>query len=183
MVTRRTVLGAGLVFASATCMAGSAAVGLTVPRRPDRPLIDALLVDDTIEMPRRMAVLIDAARGTLPVIGIALDAASQAGLRRLLNNSNAIVGVSSGATLFCMERIAWDHGFRLTGRTKECTADLDRDICRQAVTAYLGRTHRRATEPATAARTYRPSRADGTLHAWVMQKTRRPLLRQDRQEV
>ena len=54
----------------------------------------------------------------MPVVEVRLDAAGQAGLMRVLDKSHGIVGISSGATLFCLERIAWDHGFRLTGRSQ-----------------------------------------------------------------
>jgi hypothetical protein len=133
--------------------------------------IDALLIDETIELPGPMAAFIGASRRTLPVVGVRLDAAAHAGLKRVLNGSHAIVGVSSGATLFCLERIGWDHGFRLTGRSERSTSAPGCDALRRDVAALLGGAARLpATILSPAARAYRPSRVDGTLHAWVMHK-------------
>jgi hypothetical protein len=183
MLTRRTVVGAGLVIASVACTAGFGACGPTARRHRRAPPIDALLIDDSLEMPRQMASFIKATRQTLPVLEIQLDAAAQPGLRRVLDTSHAIVGISSGATLFCLERIAWDHGFRLTGRTQRCAGNPGDDACRQDVAAFLSGAHPPAASPALLARAYRPSRADAMLHAWVMQKSGRPQLRQGRREV
>jgi hypothetical protein len=183
MLRRRTVLGAGLAFAAVACTAGFGAYGPTARRRREARSIDALLIDGSIEMPRQMAALIKASRRTLPVVGIQLDAAAQVGLNRVLDKSHAIVGISSGATLFCLERIAWDHGFRLTGRSQRCAGDPGDDACWQDVAAFLSGAHPPATSPAPLARAYRPTRADGTLHAWVMQKSTRPQLHQGPREV
>ena len=173
MVTRRTVLGAGLAFAALACTAGFGAYVPTARRRRNAQAIDALFIDENIEMPRQLATFIKTGRRTLPVISIQLDAASQAGLKRVLGSSQAIVGLSSGATLFCLERIAWDHGFRLTGRSQRCVGDAGQDACRQDVAAFLSGAHPPAASASLLARAYRPSRADGTLHAWVMQKSAR----------
>ena len=180
MVTRRTVLGAGVAFASVAFTAGFGTQGPTARPRREARSIDALLVDESIEMPRQMAALIKDSRRALLVVGIQLDAAAQAGLRRVLDKSRGIVGISCGATLFCLERIAWDHGFRLTGRSQGCTSDPGDDACRQDVAAYLSGAHPPAASPSLLARAYRPSRADGLLHAWVMQKSADSQLRQGR---
>jgi hypothetical protein len=118
-----------------------------------------------------LAAFIKAASRTVPVIGIRLDAAAHAGLLRVLDQSQAIAGISSGAALFCMERIGWDHGFRLTGRSQRCAGDLGADACQQDVTEFLREASGPAASALPLARAYRPSRADGTLHAWVMQKS------------
>jgi hypothetical protein len=183
MMTRRIVLGAGLAFASVACTAGFGGYGPTARRRRDARSIDALLIDESIEMPRQMTTFIDASRRTLPVVGIQLDAAARARLMRVLDTSHAIVGISSGATLFCLERIAWDHGFRLTGRSQRCVGDAAEDACRQDVAAFLSGVHPAAASPSLLTRAYRPSRVDRTLHAWVMQKSARPQLRQVPREV
>jgi hypothetical protein len=170
MVTRRTVVGAGLAFASVAC-AGFGAYGPTARPRREARSIDALLIDESLEMPRQMAAFIDASTRALPIVGIQLDAAGEAALRRVLDKSHAIVGISSGATLFCLERIAWDHGFRLTRRSQHFASDPGDDAWRQDVAAYLSGTHTPAASPSALARAYRPSRADGILHASVMQKS------------
>jgi hypothetical protein len=171
MVTRRTVLGAGLTFTSLACTAGFGAY-TPVAQRRNAQAIDALFVDESIEMPHQLATFIKASRRTLPVVPIHLDAASHAGLKHVLDNSQAIVGISSGATLFCLERIAWEHGFRLTGRSQQCVGASDQDV-RQDVTAFPSGAHPAATSPSILARAYRPSRADGILHTWVMKKSAR----------
>ena len=183
MITRRTAVGAGLAFAAVACTAGVGAYGPTAGRRREARSIDALLIDETIEMPRQMAAFINARRQTLPVVGIQLDAAAHAGLRRVLDKSHAIVVISSGATLFCLERIGWDHGFRLTGRSQRCACDLDDDACRQDVAALLSGAHPPAAGRSRLARAYRPSRVDRTLHAWAMQKSASPPLRKGRRDV
>jgi len=182
MMTRRTVLGAGLALASA-CTAAFGECGASGRRHRERRSIDALLIDQSIEMPRQLPAFITACGRTLPVVGIRLDAAAHAGLRHVLDTSHAIVGISSGATLFCLERIAWNHGFRLTGRSQRCASDPGDNACWRDVTAYLSATHPLAAIPSLSTRAYRPSRADGLLHAWVMQKSTNPQLRQGRREL
>ena len=171
MVTRRTAIGAGLAFATLACSAAVGAYGPTARHRREARWIDALLIDKTIEMSRPMAAFIEANRRALRVVGIELDAPGQVGLMRVLDKSQAIVGVSSGATLFCLERIAWDHGFRLTARSERSAGDPGDDACRQDVAAYLAGAQPVAASSSPLVRAYRPSRADGMLHAWVMQKS------------
>lgn len=173
MITRRTALGSGLAFASVACVAGSNAYAATAQRRREDRLIDALLIDENIEMPQQLAAFIEASKRTMPVFGVQLDAAAHSGLRRVLETSQAIIGISSGATLFCLERIAWDHGFRLTGRNQRCADDLGHGACRQDVAAFLSVAHRSSASPLPLVRAYRPSSVDTTLHAWTMQKSGR----------
>jgi hypothetical protein len=167
-------------------MASTASFGACGPtgrrRRQARP-IDTLLIDQGIEMPRQVAAFIKASGRRLPVVAIQLDAAAQPGLRRVLDTSHAIVGISSGATLFCLERIAWDHGLRLTGRTQRCASNPGDDAWWQDVAAFLSAAHAPDASRSLLARAYRPSRTDGMLHAWVMQKSASPQLRQRRLEV
>jgi hypothetical protein len=171
MITRRTAVGAGLALAAVACNAGVGVYGSSTGGRRHTRSIDALLVDETIQMPHQMAAYIEARRPTLPVVAIQLDAAAHAELRRVLSDSRAVVGISCGAALFCLERIAWDHGFRLIGRSQRCANELHADACQQEVDAFLNGGHSIAASAASLARAYRPSRADGMLHAWVMQKS------------
>lgn len=182
MTTRRIVLGAGLTFATMACTAGFRGYDPTAHRREARS-IDALLIDETIDMPSQVVAFITAGRHTLPVIGIRLDAAAHTGLMRVLDQSHAIIGISSGATLFCLERVAWDHGFRLTGRSQRCASDFGDDDRRPDVAAFLRGAHGSAANPATLARAYRPSRTDRTLHAWAMQKSARTHFRRGREMI
>ena len=182
MLTRRTVLGAGLAFTAATCTTAFGAEDPTARRRREARIIDALLIDETIEMPHPMSTCIGAAKRTMPVVGIQLDAPSHAGLMDVLNKSQGIVGISSGATLFCLERFAWDHGFRLTERIQRCSDDPGEDTGWQEVAALLGGAHPLAAGSSSVVRAYRPSREDGTLHAWAMQKHAGPQLSHGRQK-
>ncbi|EIZ77202.1 hypothetical protein WSK_4194 [Novosphingobium sp. Rr 2-17] len=177
------MVGSGLALAAAAGTTGFGAYAQTVRRRPGARPIDALLVDESIEMPSQMARFIEARGRTLPVVGIHLDAVTLGRLTKVLDQSHAIVGISSGATLFCLERIAWDHGYRLTGRTERCADDLGDHACRQDVASFLNAAYTPAVGPSPLARVYRPSRADGTLHAWAMEKNDGPRFRQGRQEV
>jgi hypothetical protein len=183
MITRRTAVSAGLAFAAVASTTGFGAYDLTLRRGREEQTIDALLIDENMEMPRQMAAFIEASKRMLPVIAIRLDASAQAGLRRVLDHSQAIVGISSGATLFCLERIGWDHGFRLTGRSERCASDQSGDACRQDVAAFLAGAYPLAASRSPLVRAYLPSRADKILHAWVMQKSGRPQFRQSQQEI
>jgi hypothetical protein len=169
MHTRRTVLGAGLAFIATACTAGFAAAGPTARSRAARA-IDALLIDATIELPAPLTAFIDDSEQVLPVVGIRLDAAAHTGLMNLLARSDAIVGISCGATLFCLERLAWDHGFRLIARSQQPASAL---ACQQDVAACMNGVQPPAASRSTQARSYRPSRSDGLLHAWLMQKSTR----------
>ena len=170
MMTRRTVLGAGLAFTAVAGAAGLGAHDSTAHGRREARAVDALLIDETIEMPRQVSAIVQSGTRTTPVVAIQLDAASHAGLMRVLDSSQFIVGISSGATLFCLERMAWDQGLRLTERRQWCATDPGDDAGWRDVVALLGGTRPLAASPSHVVRAYRASRVDATLHAWVMQK-------------
>ena len=179
MMTRRTVVSNGLALVSAACAASFGKFEATAGQSRQARSIDALLIDESIEMPAKMAAFVEVSRRTTPIVGVQLDAATYAELMRVLDKSRTIVGISSGATLFCLERLAWDHGFRLTQRVQRSAGDA----CLQDVNAFLSGAHPYAASPSPLASAYRPSRADGSLHAWVMQKSAGPKIRQGRREV
>jgi hypothetical protein len=81
--------------------------------------------------------------------------------------------------LFCLERLAWDHGFRLRGRSQWCASESGEEAFRQDLAALLSG----AGAAPLASRAYRPSRADATLHAWVIHKSASPPVVQYRREV
>lgn len=172
MMTRRTAIGAGVAFAAVACASSFGAIGPVAYQRRRVRSIDALLIDDNIAMPRQMAAFVETNRRVLPIVGIQLDASGQAGLMRVLAKAQNIVGFSSGATLFCVERIAWDQGFRLMARSQRCASEPEAHACRQDVFAYLCGAHNFSASPALPAGAYRPSRADGMLHSWLMLKSR-----------
>jgi hypothetical protein len=156
-------LGTGIALATSV---SSGAYGAVMTGRLDVPKISALLVDRTIQMPNQIEALIAASRRTLPVIGIDLGAAAHAGLMRVLGDSSAIVGISSGATLFCLERLAWDHGFRLTQRRSRPVIEAHWHDAASLLSGHIF-----SPTLASPIRAYAPSRADGVLHSWLMQKS------------
>ena len=182
MLTRRTVLGTGLALMSLAGSAALGAEGATVRRRRNERAVDALLIDQTVVMPGTLTAYAGRTARRLPVIGIQLDAVGYAGILRVLDRSQALVGISSGATLFCVERIAWDRGFRLTARTERHAGDAGANALRQDIAAFLEQQVPPGASTLRGTRSYRPSRADATLHAWVLRKPVRPRLPTDRRE-
>jgi hypothetical protein len=183
MIRRRTVLGVGLALTGFTSTNAFGAFGPTANHRQVARAIDALLIDETIEMSRLWMDSIEANRRTLPVLGIQLDAASHAELGGVLGKSQRVVGISSGATLFCVERIAWDHGFRLTARIQSGAGEPGDDTCGRDFARVLHGALPLAASPSSLMRAYRPSRMDGTLHAWTLQRTAGPQTQHGRQEL
>jgi hypothetical protein len=165
-MTRRTALGTGLTLVSLAGSVGAAAA----TRHLELGSADALLVDDAIALPDPVAAFVQARGRTMPVIGVQLDAGGYAGLMRVLDRSRALTGISSGAVLFCVERIAAEHGFRLTGHRQSCSSRLCKDARREDVLAFLGGTTPLDTDAVPRSRAYRPSHADQMLHAWIMHK-------------
>jgi hypothetical protein len=159
-----------LAVATAASAAGFGGYGPNWSRHRTADSIDALLIDETIAVPQRLAAFIKASKQTMPIVGIRLDAAAHAELMRVLDTSHVVIGISSGATLFCLERMAWDHGFRLTGRAERHIDRLGDDADRADVAAFLGAAHPAAAGPSALVRAYRPSRADRVLHSWIMRK-------------
>jgi hypothetical protein len=99
-------------------------------------------------------------------------------LKPIFNSALMIAGISSGATLFCLERIAWDHGYRITRRSEHEFKAIAANALKNDATvvaladAIIGNkpeTFAKAIAPAS--RAYRPSMTDDTLHAWIMQPT------------
>ena len=175
-LTRRAALGTGLAFTSVVC-AGNAGAQGGVSTINSEQGFDALFVDATITMPTHLAAFIEASNASVPVVAINLDAAGFAQLGEVLHKSLAILGVSSGATLFCIEHIAHDHGFRLTRRGQRCASDFGDAACHAGALAFLGGADSAARLAPLCA--YRPSRSDGLLHAWVLQKSGRSIRRQE----
>jgi hypothetical protein len=185
MVTWREVLEGGLT--AAAILGGASAPSAMAAR--SRPLllaplaVQALLVGESIVLPEGLCLVPPGARRPLPVIPVGLAHANYGELKRILSHYDMVAGLSSGATLFCIERIAWDHGLRLTRlQSREASSD---DISRnaQAVWQVLA-----PVESSVGSNTrfaaYRPSRNDGLVHAWIMQKSRSgQSSRQSQQEI
>jgi len=167
-VTRRTALGAGLAFASLACFDRVGAHGSSA--QPGLP-IDVLLVDQTIAMPAAIVRSIECRSPALRVVDVRLDAAGRSRLQRTLEASQVVAGISSGATLFCLERIAWDHGLRLSARSEQDPDSQEAEAFRRMVAAFLSGAALKSASCSPLAEAYRPSRADGTLHAWAMLKS------------
>lgn len=164
MMTRRQVLGTGVALASISATPGWAAA----PRggAGTGQLPDALVVDDSMVLPDSVASLVEAGSSTLPLFRLRLDAPGLADLAGTLNRSVVLAGISSGASLFCLERIARDSGYRLIARQQH---RADAASCRHELTALLlGRTQ--APADGASLRAYAPSRADGAVHTWLLAK-------------
>ena len=164
MMTRRMAIGSGLAVAGLCGSTTGTFAAVTAGRRRDLA-IDALLLDQTLAMPETIAGFAAARAGTLRVMGIDLDARAHPALMRVLADSKAIAGFSSGATLFCLERLAWDHGLRLTRRRARPAAEISWQDLAAALDDHAG-----VPSFPEAIRRYAPSRADSLLHSWLMQK-------------
>jgi hypothetical protein len=182
MITRRTVLGTGIALASAAVSVGFAAAPALARGGQFGPKFDAILIDQQAVLPREISAALLADHPRLPVVAVHLDAASHADLMRVFAGSKAIVGVSTGATLFCLERMAWDHGYRLTERMQHCGGDFGAAQCQQDLAAFLNGAQLWASKLGHPLQGYRPSRADDMLHIWAMRKSDAALLRQARRE-
>jgi hypothetical protein len=168
-LTRRAAVGAGLGLGATLTATGGMMAMAAAPRPAARP-IDMLLVDDGLVLPPRLAAFVAARRRTLAVGAIRLDAPGYADLSRRLNDGDCVLGLSSGATLFCVERIAWDHGFRLIGRSQRCLTELADTACAQDTLAFLQGAQPFVAQPLRPAGAYRPSHDDATIHVWAMRK-------------
>lgn len=167
-LTRREVLTGGL--AVATAAAWAPALGLSSRGQEATPPFAVplpLLLDGTIAMPHWAVGHFQSRLSATPILHVALDADGFVALRRFLDTHTAVAGISSGATLFCLERIAWDHGFRLTHRQQQPVDGKGKIV----------------EKIASRVRDYRPSRTDGLLHHWVMRKSGVPSLPQAPREV
>ena len=169
MITRRTAITTSAAFASIAIASGIDAKAATAIEIGQSGSVDVLLVDETIESPRRLAGLVLNDGPRLPQLAVRLDAAGQHDLSDVFAHARAIVGISSGATLFCLERMAWDHRFRVTAHSQNRADDVAalQDLARFA----------RGRAPITtmlSAPAYRPSRTDGLIHVWTMHKPARP---------
>lgn len=141
-----------------TAAAWAPALGLS-SRGPEvaPPLVAAmpLLLDGTITLPQWTLAYFQSRHSAIPALRVELDADGFVALRHFLETHTAVAGISSGATLFCLERIAWDQGFRLTNRQHQ----------------PIDGTAKAVGHAASRVGHYRPSRTDGLLHHWVMRKS------------
>ncbi|WP_353228752.1 hypothetical protein [Novosphingobium sp.] len=167
MPSRRTVLASGAAFATVAIVHGDDARAVTVSAETFARPIDALLIDATLALPGQLAALVQSRNPRLPRRTVRLDAADCDDLGRMLGQASAIIGISSGATLFCLERMAWDHGFRLTARSQRATSDVA--VLHDLAALVDGNLPASAGTPAQF-RAYRPARGDGLIHLWAMHK-------------
>jgi hypothetical protein len=72
----------------------------------------------------------------------------------------AIAGLTTYGPLFCLERLAWDHGMRLLHRQEHAARDDARDVAPN---------HAQGT-----ARAGTPGEPDQILHAWIIAPRQRP---------
>ena len=184
MVTRRTAIGTGLAFASLACTAGCGArvptgaepPGSAIDRCPahrrkhrDAPPHGCVHRGQQADVTRHRSPArcgrtgrIEARPGQEPCH------------RRHQLRSHPVL---SGA-----DRLgSWlppDGAQSTRAPATQATTPTGKDVA-----AFLSGAHPSAASPSLLARAYRPSRADGLLHAWVMQKSASPQLRQGRGDV
>jgi hypothetical protein len=175
-VTRREVLGAGLAFASI-----SGAIGLNSTYRVSAvkdqvvlPKVGTLVLDEGLGVSTSLVDVLHHRTPDLSFLTLGLDAVTSIELKHLFNSAQTIAGLSSGATLFCLERIAWDYGYRITRRSEHAFSanaanENDATVLALANKIITNKPEAFATAIAPTNRAYRPSRADDTLHAWIME--------------
>ncbi len=171
LMTRRTALQAALALATAAVRPTAALSDEALqPGSIHRHAVslDGLFIDETIQLSGTLLDWLYAARHTLPVVGVRLDARSHESLQQALSSGRTFLGCSTGATLFCLERMAWEHRLRLTDRRTLPIAQLNLQTLRQTVATVVDERPSHVASPVTAVRTYRPSRTDGLLHIWLM---------------
>ena len=79
-----------------------------------------------------------------------------------------VIGISSGATLFCVERIAWDSGLRIARRSQHgCDQASDLAGIRELAAALDGACPALPGHLAALA-TLQPAHGDNTLHIWTL---------------
>lgn len=178
MVTRREVLGAALALATF-----SGAIGLNSIRRMGAvkdqsglPTLDAIMLDEGLGVSTALVDLLHNRQPEPPLLTIRLDSFASIELKHIFNSAQVIAGISSGATLFCLERIAWDYGYRITRRSEHQfnartpnALENDATVLALADKIMSNRPESFAAALAPASRAYRPSSVDDTLHAWIMQ--------------
>jgi hypothetical protein len=178
MLTRREVLGAALVFATVSGAIGlNSACRVRAVKDPTAlPKVGAMVLDEDLAV---STTLVDFLRNRNPDLSfrtIGLDSFASIELKHLFNSAQMIAGISSGATLFCLERIAWDYGYRITRRSEhefnaKAANALENDATVVALAEKIisNKPESFAAGIAPTSRGYRPSRADDTLHVWIMQ--------------
>lgn len=183
MVTRREVLGAGLALTAISGAIGSGSVR-AVEERSGLPKVATLVLDESLGVSTALVDFLHNRKPDLSLLTIRLDSFASSELKPLFNSARVIAGISSGATLFCLERIAWDYGYRVTRRS-EHKFKAQTVGARKNDEAFLAIAHaiisNRPDSFAAAItptdRAYRPSMTDDTLHAWIMQRAVTPTMR------
>jgi hypothetical protein len=178
MITRREVLGAGVALASISSVMGlNSAFGAEAVNNPTAlPKVSALVLDEGLGVSTPLLDVLHRHKRDLSFLTLGLDAFASTALKPLFSSGQMIAGLSAGATLFCLERIAWDYGYRITRRSEhefKASAGNENDAL---VLALASSIMNNQPEPFAAAiapnnRAYRPSRSDDTLHSWIMQTT------------
>ena len=163
MTTRREVLGAGLALASMPVTAGLRSAFPAAAALPD-----AIVLDEALDISAPLAELLGRRKPALPLLSLRLDSFASIQLRQLFAGGWTIAGLSSGATLFCLERIAWDHGYRLS-RHSERASTFNADMPALADAIMGSEPDRFAATISRVSHAYRPSMTDGAVHAWMMQ--------------
>jgi len=178
MITRREVLGAGVALTAVSGVIGLnfASTASEVSDQNDLMKVRALILDEGISVSTKLVASLRTRTPNLELLTSGLDSFTSIELKRIFNSGVTIAGISSGATLFCLERIAWDYGYRITRRSEHefnvgivDAHGMDSMILALANSIMSNKPEFLAAASATSNRAYRPSRSDDTLHAWIVQ--------------
>lgn len=162
MMSRRTLMGAGIAAASLTAVSGVRAAV------PGTRRVETLLVDASLDLPPPLHTFVQQQKVSMRVSDIALDVGGHRELRQLFRHGAVVAGLSSGATLFCVEQVAKDAGWRITARRTHALAGQGEAACRADLATFLSG----AGASGLAGGAYAPSRADNLLHIWVFERRR-----------
>jgi hypothetical protein len=174
MVTRREILTAGAIFGSLLPIttvaffddANSQATSSqhTISSAP----ISAFLMDDEVEESARFAKALRTKLQRIIVLPATLDSKFYSELNVLFSSRHLIGGITTGAALFCLERIAWNRGLRLVWRRNFSREATGQGTIPFAMLARSLSGDSRALTPSNPIRSYRPSRSEQLVHAWIL---------------
>ena len=174
MLTRREVLTAGALFGSLVPLTTLAlfddakSEATSFADTMALPPISALLTDYEVDESSRCAQDLRTQLQGITILPATLDAKFYGELNMLFRSHRSIGGITTGAALFCLERIAWDHGLRLAWRRSFTLAATGHDALPFPMLARSFTGDSRALTPSNPIRGYRNSRSDRLIHAWIL---------------
>ena len=174
MITRREILTAGAIFGSllptttAAFFDDANLAATSSEHTTPSPPISAFLMDDEVEASARFAKVLRVKLQGVTVLPATLDSKFYSELNVLLSSHRLIGGITTGAALFCLERIAWNRGLRLVWRRNFLHEATGHSTIPFAVLTRSFSGDSQALTPSNPIRSYRPSRSDQLVHAWIL---------------